>query len=271
MWQALKQKVLKNKNETIENNKHMKINQSSIMRRLLVITGSLLAAGQIQADTLALWNMDATPNANKVIANTVASGLTAGNLIANNLNTPAGINLANDNPANAYIAWSINSSTGSTPNTLAAAIVAASYFSFTLTPNAGQSLDLTTLSFDAVAGTAGPSDRAFYVLSDKTGYTTSALLLSGDTTTGSPLIPYNTTTSDQLFSVDLSGNSLFQNISDSVTFRFYLRTPTVSQNLGFDNLTANGSVVPAPEPSVYALGGLGLMMLALGKKWCRTA
>jgi len=271
MWQALKQKILKNINKTIENNKHMKINQFLIIRHLLLVAGSLLVAGQLQADTLAYWNMDATPSANKIIANTVASGLTAGNLIANNLNAPAGINLANDNPANAYIAWSINSSTASTPNDLADALTAASYFSFTLTPNAGQSLDLTTLSFDAVAGTAGPSDRAFYVLSDKTGYTTSALLLSGDTTTGSPLIPYNTTTSDQLFSVDLSGNSLFQNISDSVTFRFYLRTPTSSQNLGFDNLTVNGSVIPAPEPSSIAFLGLGgLALLAANRHRRRT-
>jgi len=241
----------------------MKINHS-IIRRSLLVAGSLLAAGQLQADTLAYWNMDTTPNSTKVVPTTVDAGLTAGNLIGNNLNAPAGINLANDNPANAYIAWSINSATPSSPNDLADALTAASYFSFTLTPNAGQSLDLTTLSFDAVAGTAGPSDRAFYVLADKTGYTTAGLLLTGDTTTGSPLIPYNTTTSDQLFSVDLSGNNLFQNISDSVTFRVYLRTPTSSQNLGFDNLTVNGTVVP--EPSVYALGGLGLL-LSIGNWW----
>lgn len=49
MRQALKRKILKNINKNHGNHKLMKINQPLIIRRLLLIAGSLLAAGQLQA------------------------------------------------------------------------------------------------------------------------------------------------------------------------------------------------------------------------------
>jgi len=208
----------------------------------------------LKADTLALWDMQATPSSAKVNASTVGAGLTAGVLSPVNLNAPQGIDLAFD-PTDHYIAWS--RSAGTSDTSLAAALAENTYFSFTLTPDAGQALTITSLSLEAVAGTAGPSDRSFFALSDITGYTTGGLLLTGSTVSGSPLMPYNTTTFDQSFSVDLSANSLFANITDSVTFRIYLRTPTTSQNIGFNDLTINGLVTAVPEPSALALLGLG--------------
>jgi MYXO-CTERM domain-containing protein len=240
-----------------------------------VFSAMLFSAASLQADTLAYWNMQTTPNSTKVNVTTVGAGLTAGVLTPNNLNAPVGVDLtsttANPGGLNHYIGWSRSAGTADT--SLAAALAEATYFSFTLTPNAGQSLSISSLSFDAVAATTGPSDRSFYALSDKTSYTTSGLLLTGSTVTGSPLMPYNVTTltSDQLFSVDLSGNSLFQGITDSVTFRIYLRTPTVSQNIGFDNLTVNGLVVPVPEPSSFAFLGLGGLALLTASRRRRQA
>lgn len=226
---------------------------------LALFSAALFSVTSLQADVLALWDMQTTPNSTKVNPTSVGAGLTAGVLTPMNLNAPAGITLLSD----AYIAWS--RSAGTSDTSLAAALAENTYFSFTLTPSVGQALTVTSISFDAVAGTAGPSDRSFYVLADKTGFTTGGMLLTGSTVSGSPLMPYNTTPSDVNFSADLSANSLFANISDSVTFRIYLRTPTTSQNIGFDNLTVNGVVTAVPEPSSLALLGLvgGFALLAV--------
>ena len=124
----------------------------------------------------------------------------------------------------------------------AAGISDDTYFSVTITPDAGKSISLTSISFDAMAGTAGPSDRQFYLMSDKTGYLSTAVLATASTVTGSPLVPYNTSTFDQNFSADLSGNSALSNITDSVTFRFYIATPTTFQNVGFDDITVKGII-----------------------------
>ena len=231
----------------------------------------LSTAASLRADVLAYWDMQATPSANKLIPTSVGSGLTAGSLALVNLNAPGELNLSFDT-ADKYVALSRSSTTGGSSDlSLGAALAEATYFSLTLTPDLGQALTISSLSFDCFAGTAGPSDRRLFLFSNKVGYTSGDLLFGagtadtpGGTFPGSPIIPYNTATSDQNFFIDLSGNSAFANITDSVTFRIYLRTPTVSQNLAFDNLTVNGTVIVVPEPSslvLLGIGGLGLVAI----------
>ena len=259
----------------------MKTNQPFIIHRILLLAGSLLVAGQLQADTLAYWNMDSA-GATKTNVNTTGAGVavtpigTVG-LAAVGTVTPV-FNpalTAGDNYAG------MSRVLGPTPETvgLSQDFANATYFQFTIAPTGGQLLNVTSLSFDVVAATTTyTANREFFLESSKTGYgtssanvlygagTQSALNPGGGINWSSTLIPFNDTSantgpySETLFSVDLSGNSLLQNISDSVSFRFYIGTDTTSQNLGFDNLTVNGSIVAAPEPSVYALGGLGLML-----------
>jgi hypothetical protein len=277
MSQALKQKILKNMNKTLENNKLMKINQLLIIRRLLLITGSLLAAGQLHADTLAFWNMDGS-GATKTNATTVNPGvtLTAGGGISTvNLGAVGTVVFHSDNYA------AMNRIAGPTPETVSLAqdFANGTYFSFTLAPVAG-SFSVTNISFYCMAGTATTSaNREFFLESDATGFgTTSANVLYGGATQSalnpggginwdSTLIPFNTG-AETLFSVDLSGNSAFANLTGSATFRFYIGTDTTAQTVGFEDLTVLGTV---PEPSVYALAGLGLVLLSIGKKLRRTA
>ena len=267
----------------------MKINHSFIRGSLLII-GSLFAAGQLQADTLALWNMDAA-GAAKTNVNTVGSGVTVTPIGTVNLNA-VGTTVPVFNPALAagdnYAAMS--RSAGPTPETVSLSqdFANATYFQFTLAPTGGQLLNVTNLSFNAVAATTTTTaNREAFVESDKTGFgtssanvlfgagTQSALNPGGGINWSSTLIPFNDTAantgpySETLFSFNLSGNSLLQNISDSVTFRIYIGTDTTAQNLGFDNLTVNGTIVPAPEPSIYALAGLGFL-LSIGK-WRRMS
>lgn len=225
----------------------------------------LLACLPARAATLVQYAMSSTTSAlARTEATTEAPGLSATNLTGNNLNTNSLVNLTSVSPTTYYTGWS--RSAGFSGTTALQALTDATYFTLTITPDAGQNINLDTISFNAVAGTAVPSDRQIYVFSDKTGYTTGGLLFSRSTETlvnpATPLIPYNTTTSNVNFSFDLSGNSAFQNITDSVTFRFYIQTPTVSQNLAFQSLTFEGSVIP--EPTVPALLGLGLFLLLAG-------
>jgi hypothetical protein len=285
----LNQIILKNRNKTLENNKHMKINQLLIMRRLLLVTGSLLAAGQLQADTLAFWNMDSS-GATKTNVNIVGSGVTVTPISTVNISPIVSVNPV-FNPALAagdnYGGFSRTTGANVAP-TLVTDFANGNYFQFTLAPTGGQFLNISSLSFDAVAATTTTTaNRELFLESDKSSFgtssanvligagTQSALNPGGGINWSSTLIPFNDSAantgpfSETLFSVDLSGNSLFQNISDSVTFRIYIGTDTVAQNVGFNNLTVNGSVVPAPEPSVYALAGLGFL-LTIGK-WRRMA
>ena len=259
----------------------MKTNQSLIIRRLLLIAGSLLVAGQLQAVTLAYWNMDGA-GATKTNVNTVGSGVSVTPIGTVGLAAITSVTpvfnpalTAGDNYAGMARVL------GPTPETvgLSQDFANATYFQFTLSPTGGQLLNVTSLSFDVVAATTTTTaKREFFLEADKTGFgttsgnvlygagTQSALNPGGGINWSSTLIPFNDTSantgpySETLFSVNLSGNSLLQNISDSVTFRFYIGTDTTSQNLGFDNLTVNGSIVAAPEPSVYALAGLGLVL-----------
>ena len=192
---------------------------------------------------LASWDMETSPNSARQIASFVNTDVTATDLTPNStLNAPGSFVPANvvGGAGDDYIAYS--RSAGFAQTNVLGVIADNTYFSLTITPDAGKSISLSSITFDAMAGTAGPSDRQFYLMSDKTGYLSTAVLASASTVTGSPLIPYNTSTFDQNFSADLSGISAFSNITDSVTFRIYIATPTTSQNIGFDDITVKGIV-----------------------------
>jgi hypothetical protein len=224
----------------------------------------LLSAASVQADTLAFWGMQNT--ANLVTPTTVGAGLTATPMVGVNLNT--WVNMSpHGSSTNNYIGWARSSTTGGVNDlSLDQTLANATYFSISLTPLAGQVLNVNNISFDCMVGTANAAaNREFFLLSNETGYDDTHVLLAGGTQTTiagytfpGPVIPLNnSTTGDTLFSVDLSGNSAFQNVTSPMSFRFYINTDTVSQNVGFSQLTVNGSVVPAPEPSSVAFLALG--------------
>lgn len=225
-----------------------------LLNTLAIVAFGIFTSATLHADVLAQFDMET--NGSRDVASTVIAGIDVSNLVGNNLNSPTSLILNGADNVDDYIAWSRSS--GVTRTDALGAIADGTYFNFTLTPDAGKSFSIDSISFDAFAGTGGPSDRQFYLLGSKEEYFSGNVLASASTVSGSPLIPYNSATADQNFSADLSGNSLYQNVTESVTFRIYIATPNTFQNLAFDDITVNGSVGSViPEPSTYAfLGGL---------------
>jgi hypothetical protein len=240
--------------------------QSAILRRCLgslaLFSSALFSVASLHADVLAAYDMQ-TAGA-RTNASVVGSGLTASSLTGNNLaaGSPGSATLSSA-PTDFYTTWAFIGAGGTTA---ANAVSSGDYFKLTLTPTAGNSLTITSLSFDIFAATAGPSARQVYLFSDKTGIAGGSELFSGGTQSGSPLIPYNTASAGQNFSIDLSSYAALSDITDSVTFRFYTQTPTASQGLAFDDITVNGTASVVPEPSSFAFFGLGILgFLALNR------
>jgi hypothetical protein len=118
---------------------------------------------------------------------------------------------------------------GSNSRTPAEAVTKDKYFTFTVTANAGFTLHLANLTFDAARG-GGATPRGFVLLSDVDGFTNP--IDSEDVPT-----QRNVQTT---FTIDLSG-AAYQGLSE-VTFRIYAYTPSGGQSVEFSNLTLNGTV-----------------------------
>lgn len=139
--------------------------------------------------------------------------------------------------------------------TLANAVTNDAYFSFTITPDALQSIDLTSLTFDAAAGGTSGGDRGYGVFSSVDDYTSDlgfAVL--------STVRPDWTSVT-----IDLSGVA-FDNITTATTFRIYTYSDAAARSVEYDNIAVNGSVIP--EPGTYALfvGLTGLSFLMLRRR-----
>lgn len=225
---------------------------------------SLLSTVSLRADVLASWDMEVSGAANKQTASYVDSGITTTAFSPQStLNAAGSFDPANDPVAgNTYLAYSRNAGIQDMYTALDAKN-AGTYFEFTITPTADP-MTITEISMDVMVATAGPSDRQFYLYTDKSGYLTSEVLDSASTVTGgAPLIPYNTATSAQNFATDLTGNSAFENISDSMTVRIYIGNEGgVWKGVGFDNVTINGTVIPEPATlSFFGLAGIAVIAI----------
>jgi hypothetical protein len=129
------------------------------------------------------------------------------------------------------------------------------FFTFTVAPNAGYDLNLSSLTFNVARGGAS-TVRDYDVRSSLDGFATS---LTG-------VVPINT--ARPVFtpvSIDLSAPQ-FQLLVSPLTFQVRYFTPTVSQNVDFDDITLNGVVVPEPSSAALALATIGTWMI---RRRCR--
>lgn len=115
-------------------------------------------------------------------------------------------------------------------STAALAVTNASYFFVTISPTNGNTISLTTMTFNIAKGGAS-TPRGYAVRSSADSYV--ANLATADVTTQR--------TTFTAVSVDLSGAS-FQNLTTNVAFRVYIYAPTDGNSLDIDALTINGTV-----------------------------
>lgn len=113
------------------------------------------------------------------------------------------------------------------------------YFTFSITPNPGRIMSLTSLDFNATRG-GGATPRGYGVRSSANGFASDLSTADLDTArpTWTPI------------SVDLSGPG-FQNLTSAttLTFRFYSYAPSPGQSIDWDDFTLNGTVTVVPEPA----------------------
>lgn len=132
------------------------------------------------------------------------------------------------------------------------AITDGDYFSFTIAPASGFELDLDKIVFSAArAFDVNKNAESFDLMSSITGFeTTDTTLLAGTITTVQVALG-----AYEQFSIDVSGNSSFQNIATSTEFRIYMWNGSgngIQGAINYDNVGVTGSVVAVPEPSTYA-------------------
>ncbi len=130
-----------------------------------------------------------------------------------------------------------------------AAYAAGVYFQFSVTPDAGFLLSLSSLTFDVAKGGIS-SPRGWAVRSSVDGY--SSEIATQEVATVQPTAAF--------FGVDLSG-AAFQGLTTPTTFRIYTYTPAWGSGMFYDNITLNGASSAVPEPST-------LLMLLLGLGAC---
>lgn len=137
-----------------------------------------------------------------------------------------------DNPASAYATNVVRtvSSADATP-TLAEAITGNDYIEFSVTPAAGDTLNLSELSFDTAKG--GGSARGIAVMASLdggvTGFTDGDELLKVD----------NVPTVRSLTHYDVDLSSLSPTVDQTITFRIYQFT--TSGSMEFDNIALSGT------------------------------
>ena len=144
----------------------------------------------------------------------------------------------------------------------------ADYLTFTIRAAAGQTLSLTSLTFDHFISNANANFTSnlsvFASLNDFATAPTAGSELAtstastGDTISGSDPVVYNDD-----FTVSLS-DPAFQNLTSAttVTFRIYgFDNLDISGNINrLDNLVVNGTVIPEPATVLLsAIGALGLL------------
>ena len=130
------------------------------------------------------------------------------------------------------------------------AIAAHDFFTFTISPVVGFSYSFTNLSFDyaAYSSTATLPTENFFVRTSADGFTTN---LSAAVTSASATFA--------TASINLSSFASLQNVTGPVEFRIYVYDGTTNAERGA--LLDNVVVTAVPEPSTYAMMGLGAALL----------
>jgi hypothetical protein len=241
--------------------------KTTILCGLLFVLGLASAHAQFSI-TYAFGSVTTTSGATDPTVVSTATGATFGSF------TAVGVS-ANPNATGrfSFTTWGTGATTlVDTYGTLTGSLNPAQYYSVTITPQAGYTLDLTSLSFTVQR--SGTGIRTYSVRSDAGGDNFSTNLSASISPTNSILSVQSgntffwtadANTSAQVGStISLSGVG-FTNVSTPIIFRFYGWNAEASTGtFSIDNVVFNGTANAAavPEPATYA-ALLGLSALGL--------
>ena len=229
------------------------------LRNFSVLTGIVISVISMPAASAVVLgqyvfganNPGSTSPAAAFEASSVASGLTMGNI---NLTGSAIL------PANFFTSQTIAGgqpsrilATQTAGTTQALAITNNSYFQFTLTPDVGQTLDLSSISMDTARG--GGSARGFAISSSADGFTTLFSSLAGHPATYVPAT--GIATQEDVYTNYAFDLSAIADTTTPITFRIYSWSSAPANTIYYDNITLNGSI---PEPTTASLGVLASIL-----------
>lgn len=226
------------------------------MTKKLLLVGFLASALSAQGAIILGWNFDGGITSTSVNPATVDAGLNSQPAVANTGLTVAGGN-------NGGTAW--GGFRANTAASLDAALAANDYFSFTIDPQAGNSVDLDSFTISVAAREGQTENRihSFGIYSSLDGFT-SQIGTAQSTPAGT--IAYN------VLSFDLSS---LPTITSSTGFRLAAINDAAldfkvffvgSTETGVSDIAFNG-VVAVPEPSTIALFfGLAVCGLAFWRR-----
>ena len=218
-------------------------------RIVLSLVALSLALGDLsaaRADILAFYNFDDP---------TLASHDSDPNSAASNLSIAAqesGLGFKFGNPPPSFDGLTLYATAGD-------ARTHNQSITFTLSPLPGYALSLSSISFDIAARTQSSADQVSqaFIYTDRDNQNTPiALGFALDTTANGPL-----PSAFSPFSYDLSGNSLYQNVTGPITFSVYIFGSNTDGEAFLDNIKVEGTAAPVPEPSSWILLGLGCGVL----------
>ena len=222
--------------------------------KVLMIAGmAILSASMVSADVIAQYNFSADLSATSADANVAAGAVGLG----------AGISGGNAGRSGSSLSLYARSSVTHSANQISRvnAIADGDYFNFSVTPDAGYEMDLTSFQFDfgyTRNGSFEGKQFKAYLLTSIDGFVD-----AGDIV-GSKTIDIGPNTSTPVYTattIDLSG-AQFQNITSATEFRIYIADNTGANDYihRIDNITLNGSVSVIPEPATFGLLGFGALV-----------
>ena len=215
---------------------------------------ALLSASVVSADVLASYDFASDLTATTEDANVTANDFTVG----------AGITGSGRSSGSKSLFARASLTDGANQISLANAITANDYFSFTVDVDAGYEMDLTNFQFDLGYTRNGSFDgKQFrtYLMTSIDGFTTADFydFDTVDVTVNGAVLTYPNGTK----TISLAG-AQFQNITTSTEFRLYIADNTGSADFihRIDNVTLNGTVIPEPGTiGLVSAAGLGILFI----------
>ena len=222
------------------------------------------AASYVSADVLAQYDFTLGTSSTDTNLQSTAGAFTNGAGFTGSIVTTQGSTAGNPS----YGTSQQNGASGVDATTTALAITNNEYFSFTITPNAGLVLNLDSISFSMQVGitlTTATQDTTYALFSSVNGFSIGSVISSNTYTENSD---GNASTSSldsfvNTGTIALTG-SAYDNVTGQVEFRIYLSdggSNNAAPLIKIDDVILNGTTAPIPEPSTYAMMGLGAAML----------